>query len=356
MVGRPEKGALPDYDSQEYKAAVIPAAYLYTQIYVTGQVMRATRSNAGSFIRAVRSEIEGAGRDSRKAANRQAYNNGPDALAYYVSGSGTAIVVDDNLGNAFTYLPAKAVKVDLIDATDHYTALNSDITITVGDEVATGFNATLSGAISGSVADGDYFIPYDTQRNATGPLGYSMQGLGAIISDADPILQSGGLHGLTVSGRPWWKSQIVGSDASKQDLRFALMQRVISKIVTGSDFTKDDIKFILANPFMVDKYVDLCVQERRAVNVMQLDGGYEGVAFNGIPIVADADAWHNRMLFVVPEALKICRMADFAWMDEDGAMLRKVSGYDAYEATLFAYMNFATVARAGLGGLLGINE
>ncbi len=42
--------------------------------------------------------------------------------------------------------------------------------------------------------------------------------------------------------------------------------------------------------------------------------------------------------------------------DEDGAMLRKVSGYDAYEATLFAYMNFATVARAGLGALLGINE
>lgn len=349
LAGRGELGALPDADSQGYANAIVPATFLYTKIQISGPVIRATRSNAGSFIRAVRSEVEGATRDSRKSANRQAHSDGTDPLAFYVSGAGAASgTVDDGKGNAFTFLPAKAVKTDLINGSTH-AARQSNVTVTLGDEGVGVFNVTFSPNLDAGATDGDYFTVYGT-------IGKQMTGLGAIISNQNPPLLGGGLHGITVSGKPWWQAQVVGSDASKQDLRFALMQRVITRIVTASDYTKDDIKFILANPFMVDKYVDLCIQERRAVNVMQLDGGYEGVAFNGIPIVADPEAQRGRMYFIVPETLKIFRMADFSWMDEDGAMLNRVQGLDAYEATLFAYMNLGTVARNGNGVLLGINE
>jgi len=36
------------------------------------------------------------------------------------------------------------------------------------------------------------------------------------------------------------------------------------------------------------------------------------------------------------------QMGDWDWMDEDGAVLSRVSGYDAYEAALFWYSDLAT--------------
>ena len=78
--------------------------------------------------------------------------------------------------------------------------------------------------------------------------------------------------------------------------------------------------------------------------------------FSGIPLVADAQAKHNRIYFVVPDALKICRMSDFDWMDDDGAVLNRVVNTDAYEATLFHYGDIACVARNALGALVGQNE
>ncbi len=350
-AGRAEEGTLPSKDSQGYNQAIVPAKYIYTRIQISGQVMRATKSNAGAFIRAVRSEVEGATRDTKRSANRQAHSDGRDALAYYVSGSGgTAPIADDNLGNPYVHVGSKATTVDLIDSGDNSTKHDDSVTILdTGTEVATGTTLTASANVSGSAADGDYWVLEDT-------LGNQMTGLEAIVSTSNPPLLAGGLHGIVVSGNTWWQSQIVGDDTAMQDLRFANMQRVISKIAQNSDFDKDDIEFAMASYFMVDKYYELAANERRAVNVMQLDGGYEGVEFSGIPIVGDPQCKHNRIYFIVPEALKICRMADFDWMDEDGSVMSRVADTDAYEATLFHYGDLACVARNGLGALVGQNE
>ena len=49
-------------------------------------------------------------------------------------------------------------------------------------------------------------------------------------------------------------------------------------------------------------------------------------------------------------------MADFDWMDDDGAVLARVNNTDAYEATLYHYGDIACVARNALGALVGQNE
>jgi len=350
-AGRAEEGTLPSKDAQGYNQAIVPAKYIYTRIQVSGQVMRATRSDAGAFIRALRSEIEGATRDTKRSSNRQAHGDGTDALAYYVSGSGgTAPVADDNLGNPFVHVGSKATTVDLIDTGDNSTKHDDSVTILdTGTEVATGTTLTASANVSGSAADGDYWVLEDT-------LGNQMTGLDGIVRTGDPPLLGSGLHGITASGKAYWQSQIVGDDTAFADLRFANMQRVISKMAQASDYDKDDIEFGLASYFMVDKYYELAANERRAINVMQLDGGYEGVEFSGIPLVADQQCKHNRIYFINPQALRICRMADFNWMDMDGAVLSRVADKDAYEATLYHYGDLACTARNALGALVGQNE
>lgn len=41
--------------------------------------------------------------------------------------------------------------------------------------------------------------------------------------------------------------------------------------------------------------------------------------------------------------------------DKDGNVLFRKDGYDAYTATLYAYMNLGTSMRNSLGALVGIN-
>lgn len=358
-VGVAESGTIPAADYQKYNSSIVPNKYIYTPIQVTGPVIKASKTDAGSFVRAVRSEVQGAVNDTKKSANRQINGDGRDALAFYVSGSGsTSGVVDDGNSNIFSYLLAQAMTLDLVDASDNSTILNSGFTVTLGDEAANGFNITTSANISGSASAGTGFRYLNGTSGAdyfvlSGTLGNQMMGLTGIIAKTNPPL--GNLQNLAVSGKPWWQSQVVGDWASPQDLRFPLLQRVISRIGMFSGYSENDIKFIHTSPYGRDKYVELCANERRTFNTMKLDGGFEAVSYNGIALFADPDAQIGRYNFIIPDTLKIVRTSDFDWIDDGGGILRKVSGKDAFEAVLAHYGNLATVARNGLGALVGIN-
>ncbi len=349
-IGVGESAALPTAGSQKYQTAVIPNKYVYATIEISGPVMKATKTNAGAFIRALDSELKGAMTDMKRAINRQLNGDGTDALAFWTTADDTSgTSVDDGNGFAFTHLPTgQDVTCDLIDASDNSTKLGDSIVVTLGAEAASSFAVTWTGTVSGS-ADGDYLVLEDT-------LGKQMMGIDGIISDANPTLLSGGLHGLTVAANAWWKSQVVGSDSSKVDLSFVNMQKVLSKIASNSDYDEKDVKLLLCSYNIRDKYYELAVNERRFVNTMTLDGGFEALEFNGKPLVPDNQCKHGRIYFITPETLKIFRTSDFDWMEEDGGVLHRKQGYDVYQATLFHYGDLGCVARNANGVLKGVNE
>lgn len=351
--GRAGTGAvLPRKDHQKFDNAIVPSAYIYTTIEVEGPVIRATKSDKGSFVRVIRSEVEGATESTRRSLNRQANGDGRDALGFYKTGASAGVgTMDDGRGHPLVYFQqGNPTVVDLIDGADNSTKLDDSVTVTVTDENALDFDfAYASGTIdAAATAASDYWVLEDT-------LGFQMTGLRAIINNVDPPLLPGGLHGLPVASKPWWKSQIVGDNADPQDLRFALLNRVISKTAQNTPSGKEDIKFILTSYAGENTYYELAANERMAVNTMVLDGGFEGVEFSGIPIVVDPEHWVGYYSFIVPDALRICQMADIDWMEDGGDVLRVKPGYDAYEGALFGYMNLATTKRNSLGELRGIN-
>jgi hypothetical protein len=364
--GRASSAAsLPTAATQSYANSIVPTAYEYTRIQIEGPIIEHARSNAGSFVRAVRSEIEGAAESHRKSLNRQANGDGIDQLGFIaVSANSANQTVVDYFGNHNSYFqPGVSTSVDI------YTGdvTNADPTLTVGASRVLGVTATL-----GADGTNGFALTLGSSQNLTagdmlvlaGTLGFQMTGLRAIIADVDPSAQSlasAGLQGLAVATNAWWIAQLVGtkpifgSAAGKQDLRFPLLQKVISKVAKNSPNGKDDIKFILASYAGQDTYYELAMNERIAVNVMVLDGGFEGIEFSGIPIVADPEHWDGYYDFVVPDALRLNQVKDVDWMDKDGNVLFRVAGADAYEATLFSYMNLGTTMRNSLGALVGIN-
>lgn len=351
-VGRAEDTDLPSAGQQGYATAIVPNKRIYGRIRVTGPVIAATRSNAFAFVEAITSEMKGLVSDTRRAVNRQLHGDGVDALAYLKTGAGsTSVTVDDNLDNAFTHLPAGvAVTVDLLDASSSYAALNSGITITRGAVNGAAFDATLSSAASGSAADGDPFVVAGTKDQ-------QMMGIAGIISDVDPPLLSGGLHGRTVASNPEWVANTAGTAySSPVDLTFPLIQSALSELAINSDFTEADLKFFLMNYAVRDKYVQLCTQERGWFNTMVIDGGFEAVEYNGKPFVPDSQCKRETIFGIVPETLKIYRLQDFDWMDKDGAILNRVANRDAYEATMFHYGDLGCSLRNGNIVIRGIRE
>jgi hypothetical protein len=328
--GRADGGALPTAGVQGYDQAVVPNKYLYSRITVSGPTIAATKNNADAFVQAVSSEIDGATRDMKRSMNRQLHSDGSDALAFWTGADDTSgTTVDDNRGNAFVHLTNGATVCDIIDASDNSTKLGDSVTITLGAAAASNYAITWSGSISGT-ADGDYAVLEDT-------LGYQMMGLKGIIDTGNPLLLSGGLHGLAVASYPYWKSQCFTNSGTNRDLTLELMQKPLDAICTNSDYTDADVDFMMCSYGVRAKYVSLLVSEKRFVNTLDLDGGFKGVDYNGIGLVPDPQCQKNRIYYVVPETLRIFRTSDFDWMDKDGAVLSRVAGYDQYEAILFHY-------------------
>lgn len=356
-TGLTDGGTLPTAGQQTYQTTIVPNKYLYGRIQVTGPTIAATRDNAGAFIEALNSEVDGLMRDFKRDLNRQLNGDGTGALAYLTASIDTAVGstvssrVDDNLGNPFVHLPTSAFVVDVLDATTATT--QGTFTAVLGAADSTSYavtSSTVSVAVSGS-GDGDMLI-------RSGAMGLEMMGIQGIISASNPhaSVNATGLQGLAVASHPYWKAQVVGADASPAALAFDDMQQVIDQIASSSDYSESDIQFLFSNYGVRRAYYKLCIAERRHVNTMELDGGFKAVDFNGIPWVVDPQCRREALFYVVPDTMKIFRTSDFDWMDKDGSYLARASNVDAYEAVLFHYGNLACLSRNGNGVLLGIVE
>jgi hypothetical protein len=371
-LGVGDDAVLPAAGRQFHKTAVIPMKYLYGKVQVTGPTIKATKSNAGAFVKAIENEMKGLMKDVRKSFNRQLHGTGTDTLAVTsgaaVTGTG-AVDCSDGRGNAMVHIPqgsGLAIAVDILNASTGasrlsvgasgyptaYAAAAGTSTTSVTFTFPSG--TTISGGTTSDIVV-PAFQAFDGTWASTRT--NQMMGIAGIIAATDPVLPSGGLHGLDVSTYPWWAAQTVGSDSSKVDLSFARMQQVFSKIAIESDASEQDVKFLLCNYGVRDKYVELCIAERRIYNEMELDGGFEAVTFNGKPIVPDSQCLRSRLYYVVPDTLSLFRLSDFEWMEEDGSVWNRVSGKDAYEATLTHYGDLACKGSRNQNGvLLGINE
>lgn len=357
-IGRTEDATLPTAGYQGYVRALVPVKQLYSRIRVSGKAIAATKSNKGSFVRAIESEMKGVMEDTKRSLNRQVNGDGTGALAYWTAADNTlpAVTVDDNLGNGNSYaydaVGPTSISCDLVDASDHTTLLNTGaLSVVRGARVTASFDIAVTGGTVAGTADGDYLVHRDSART-------EMVGIQGVISASNPLTLSGGLHGLPVATYPDWSAQVIGSDSSRVDLTFESMQQLVSQVVSESGIDEREIKLWHCHPSMRDTYVKLCRDERVFQNNMKLDGGWETVAYNGRPIAVDVQARRNAMFLITPSSLAIAQMAPLDWIDKDGSVFYRISGgdVDAFGATAYVYQELMCKVRNQNGVLLGLND
>ncbi len=338
---RGEGSALPTAGNQSYKASVLPMRYQYGRFQITGQTIKATRNNEGAYRKAVRSEMEGLANDMCDSLSRQLFGDGSGLLATLASsGSGTSTVVVDSTAKLRVGMP-----IDIIVKTTG--AATAGLAGTSVATITDGTTFTISGTLAGSPA-ATYGVYIAGSRDL------EMMGLGGIVSATTTV------QGLDVSTYPWWVATVQGNSGSGRAISDTILQKALDTLTQNSNGKAS----AMYTTYGVRRaYQSILAAQKQFVNTMTLTGGFDTIAYNGLPIIPDKNAPSGKIFVVDESKLKFYRMSDnggedngLFWLEEDGNMLKYVTGYDAYEAILCLYSNLGTTMRNAFVRIEDITE
>lgn len=329
---RAEGGALPGAGNQSYKASVLPMRYQYGRFQITGQTIKATRNNEGAYRKAVRSEMEGLANDMCDSISRQLFSDGTGALAVCASAAsdGVTVTVDS------TAKLRVGMKVDiLVSATGATTAG------VVGDTIASITSSTVFVLTTGVTTYGSIGATYSVY--IAGSRNLEMMGLGGIVSATTTV------QGLDVATYPWWVATVQANGGTNRAVSDTILQKALDTLTQNSNGKPS----AMYTTYGVRRaYQAILSAQKQFVNTMTLAGGFDTIAYNGLPIIPDKNAPTGKIFVVDESKLKFYRMSDnggedngLFWLEEDGNMLKYVTGYDAYEAILCLYSNLGTTMR-----------
>jgi len=168
-----------------------------------------------------------------------------------------------------------------------------------------------------------------------------LMGLAGIVSDADPPTYAAGLQGVTVASNDWWKATVLANGGTPRALSALLLQQSFDQLELDSNNVPT---MLLSGHLHRRQYFDLLDDAKRFTgdSLYDLDGGWSALSFNGVPWVVDKDCPTGFMYGLGEEDLEFFEKGDWSWMQADGGVLDRVTGYDAYEAVLFWYSELAT--------------
>lgn len=392
---RADGGVMPTAGYQKFKTCTVPMKYNYGRVQFTGPTIAATRDANGSYARVVDTEITGVVTDLKKEINRQLWGCGYGTLARWRDGTSTSITLQklyrgnsaggDGFGSAFgaKYFAENnngvAVVIASAGSSGTATVDATDIAVSAITE-GTDYDTITCTDAGVTEAAGTFYVRGDANDQSLGTITTSgahrreMMGLRGIVTDTDldeiavtsdaettcglATANNDSLQGLAVASYTWWKGLVShhgsGRYAGQRALTLTLMQQMFDAVEkkAGKDYGPN---LILTTRAIRREYLELCVADRRMVNTMTLDGGWSALDYNGVPLTVDDDAIDGEMYFITTKELNIYRMSDYDWMSKDGAILSRVSGYDAYEAILFRYAEMGCTRRNTQGVLCDLS-
>ena len=326
-----EDGELPGSYSKGYGQFVATLKNLYGTIEITDKAVRASQNSAGAFVNLLNDEMESLIKSSTFNLGRMLYGDGTGIVAS-VSGSTVA--------NAY------GITVDTIK------------------NVMEGFACRIVNA-DGNYVDGKPYVIKNIERtmkflqfdrlldtNVTGMKLASISGLNNEITGLEKIFNnSGELYGINRDNNVWLKARTQEEVGAISE---TVMQTMIDKI---DEMTGGEVDFITCSSAVRRAYQEELSTFRRNVDVMNLQGGFKALSFNGIPVVADRFVADDTMYLLNTKDFELCQLCDWQWLeDNEGKVIRQKEGYPVYTATLVKYAELLCNrpnSQAKLSGITG---
>ena len=334
---RPENVQLAPAGRQGFKSAQENLKYGYGRVRLTGQLIDLAESNRQAFASAMDLEMDGIKNDLAKDENHIAWGHLDSSVASGIkakttgASTGTTITVDST-----QYIQEGMV----IDITAAGTPVSGGTAVVVtGVPSATTF--TVGTAVAGTVV-GNYV-------SRTGNYNNEPNGIQKIVDS------TGAVHGLDPATTPVWKSY---EDSTTTSLTELSMIKAMDEVRKSGGATPTVIFMSLG---VRRAYWNLMTSLRRFNEPKNFAGGLTGLSFmygsgGDLPVVEDPDAPDKHAFFVDEKQLTIYRDKEWSWQDRDGAVLKWVTDYDAWEGLMKQYWQIGTHQRNAHGKMTNITE
>lgn len=328
-----EDEELPKAYGKKYAQFKSTLKNLYGTIEISDKAIRCSQNSAGAFVNLLNDEMESLIKSSAFNLGRMLYGDGSGILATV---TGNTELGDQN----FTVDTVKNMAVNLacrmVNSAGTAYVNNSATYLIKGIDKATKLIKT------NYIADDDIKGYKIATING---LNNEITGLGAIFGNAST------LYGLKKSENAWlnpYKKDSVGT------LTETAMQRAIDEIEETSGAQVD---FITCSAPVRRAYQECMSTYRRNVDVMDLQGGFKAISYNGIPLVTDRFVNDDEMYLLTTKDFEMCQLGDWQWLEgNDGRVIKQKDNYPVYTATLVKYAELICNrpnSQAKLSGIVG---
>lgn len=320
-----EAGELPASASNNYVKFVSELKNLYGKIEISDKAIRASENRTGAFVNLLNAEMEGLLKASTFNFGRMLFGDGSGTIATISEVSGGVISVNSvknmveglvvDIYSASKEIVLKGARITAIDRMNKTFVVNKEVPATV-------------------VAD--CFV---TVQNSYGK---ELTGLGAIFG-------TGSLYGVDRSANafmtPYTKTNV---GAISEDV----IQTAIDYLDENVGSTVD---YITCSSDVKRLYQSHLSTYKTNIDVMELQGGFKAISYNGIPVVSDKFAEEGTMYLLNTKEFNLHQLCDWQWLaGEDGRILKQNAGYPTYSATLVKYADLICNKPAGQAKLTGI--
>ena len=354
-----ESANLVDPNPGQYFEAIVPVRFHYMAFDLTGQSIDATSQDAAAAAPAFNREMTSKINVFHRQTNRMMHGDGSGVLAL-VDGapSGNTITCDAAYGlannvNGHIFL-SKGVNIEIWSAktggSQRGTATVNSVTPGTGASTSATFTVD---AVPSGTSDNDFIF-------LKGARGIEMMGLLGII-DATTYVTT--LQSISRSSNTWWKAQVrdAGDAGGTSGTAIPLTRNRINRVLEDVVFIGGgDIKFILSTPAVQRTYGDMAARDRIVVNEVELDNGWRGLSYNGIPWIADFYAVGGQAMFIDPSTLQVHELSRPQWMDRGDGILKQVSDsggdLDVWRARYYWYSELGVEKSMANGVLRDIQE
>ncbi len=360
---------LPAIGSQTYDTTTFRMAYHYGRGGVTGPVMRASKSEAGAFAKALDVEMKGLTARLPEDLNRQLWSYGHGRAATLASTQATSTVIEVDSKSIFQCKVGDRVHFDDITAGGAITP-TSAITINAitldqdknGNSSTTKHKVTLSATSGTSLTIDEDAMYYGNPLSASAKVDSSrnqeMYGIPALVDDGNVGADEGlggattpaesgemldgslnfGKIDRTAAANAFWKAQVLQNPngaGTNRALTVALMEQGFLTALTSGGSSETNLEYY-TSPGLWATFGLLHIGDRVFNDFKEtFEGGWIALMFNNRPLFYDRDAPRDMIWVIDMSTVMLLTQSGYELMDDDGSVLSRVSGKDAYEFTLY---------------------
>ena len=335
---RGEMGDLPDAGRQSTKKVRIPLSYWYTVCAFSGQAIKASNNSATALAKIIADEMQNAVEDHKRVENNYLYGDGSGALAKATAVDTTNKKITVNLWNS---LFTVGRELETSTARDGSTSGGMAANPIVATDRAN-LTITFANAITNAAVD-DYIFLKGTKGNAN-------MGLLGICDDGGIVST---FQTLSRSSYPQIKAKVF-TDSSARNISESLLMDVIARM--REDGSTPDI--IIGTSFQLKDLCEEMHQQRRFIDDSgKMDLGVRGIKIgDGVDFTFDVDCPPGYAFALNKKNIILSEAAPLSFMDLDGNVMSRITGKDAYEATMFHYFNLIALSCYDQARIEKLNE